>query len=465
MAWTAALSVQAQSVNYVTEVITTYNGYWRSANAGTATTFTNSVQPDSSHYLLSFLTNNVRYSTGVSDARLTNNGISFTPGQYRALPVATISTAPTSNTKIGLGQLYDKVDNGVSNPPPVRDLARYLTDGPQGLDLGTGVANIPTGTLTFPVSEVQAKAINDGIPDILITQFADPAGSSDVYSFRDATDAIVGKSVTVTYDSNFPVVGRWLADFYEASQNPMVLAAGFTKTPRDLRLWTADFATFNIPASDYSRIATFQIQLSGNSDVAFVAYNTRALTVLPVELTSFNGRIQVDGQVQLTWRTASELNSEAFVVEASMDGRSFTPVGRVVAAGNKTTNTDYTYQHRPMTTGLVYYRLHQLDLDGRSAYSPVVTVSMSRATGQPLLITPNPFRQTLQLQLPSGAAHAEARLWAIDGRPLYQHLFRTDELGSGSATLDDLLILPTGIYLLEIVVDGRSTRQKLLKQE
>ncbi|WP_324670598.1 T9SS type A sorting domain-containing protein [Hymenobacter sp. GOD-10R] len=450
-----AVGARAQSINYVTEIVTTYRGIWQSGSGNVS-----AILPDSSHYLLAFSANGIRYSTGVSDARLTKASLTFKPGKYRALPVSAISAAPTSLTKVGLGQLYDKVDNGPSSPPPVRDLARYLTDGPNGLDIGTGVANIPAGLLTFTAGEVQQAAINDGVPDILVTQFADPAGSSDVYSFLDANDVVVGKAVTVTYSSSFPVVGRWMADFYEGSQSPMTLAGSFTKTPRDLRLWTADFSDFGIVPADYNRIAKFQVKLSGSSDVAFVAYNSQALTVLPVELTYFRGRTQASGQVHLAWRTASEQNAEKFVVEASSDGHTFVPVGEVPAAGTVSTSTDYAFQHRPTTSGITYYRLHQIDVDGTSAYSPVEVVSTGAS--QSVETFPNPFAQTLTLTLSTTAGESgEARLLSLTGQVLSRHPFTVDELSTGVCTLDKLPTLPAGLYLLQLVVDGQSTLCKV----
>ncbi|TPG67149.1 hypothetical protein [Hymenobacter nivis] len=460
-----APAAKAQSVNYVTEIATTYNGLWVSANGAKPAEYTNPVKPDSSHYLLAFVANGVRYSTGVSDARLRQAKLAFTPGLYRALPVAAIGT--NLSTKVGLGQLYDHVNNGPSFPPPLRDLARYLTDGPNGLDLGTGVANIPAGTLTFTISNVQAAAINDGVPDVLVTQFADPAGSSDVYSFLDATGAVVGKPVTVTYGSAFPVVGQWLADFYDATQSLLSLALGFTKTPRDLRLWTADFKEFGLVASDYRRVAKFQVQLSGSSDVAFVAYNANAATVqgvgpLPVQLTAFGGHALPNGAVQLEWRTASEMNSDAFEVEASADGRAFAPVGRVAAAGNKATATEYTYQYRPRTAGPGYYRLRQLDRDGSSTYSSpaLVTTSVARA----VQVAPVPFGETLRLQWPLGAAAGTASLRALDGRQLHHQAFTAADLASGTCALGHLAALPAGVYLLQVVLDGQLSVQKVCKQ-
>ena len=96
--------------------------------------------------MVSFSYNGNRYSTGVNDALLTSKGQSFIAGDYRALAVKAGSAA-TSNTKIGLGYMYDGVANGPSSPAPVNDMPYYLTDGIKGLDLGTCVANLPAGTL------------------------------------------------------------------------------------------------------------------------------------------------------------------------------------------------------------------------------------------------------------------------------------------------------------------------------
>src|SRR5450432_276718 len=137
----------------VTEIITDYSGYWKSS----ATTL-NSVKPDNSHNLVSFSFNGNRYSTGVNDALLVSKGQSFIAGDFRALPVTSLGGAITSNTKIGLGSMYDGNANGASTPAPVNNIPYYLTDGIKGLNLGTCVANLPAGTLNFPVSGVLAHS-------------------------------------------------------------------------------------------------------------------------------------------------------------------------------------------------------------------------------------------------------------------------------------------------------------------
>ncbi|MBL7699081.1 MAG: T9SS type A sorting domain-containing protein [Chitinophagaceae bacterium] len=257
----------------VSEIITDYNGYYKTGIGAVST-----VKPDNNHNLLSFSFNGTRYSTGVNDALLTSHGETFTPSSFRALPLNNITGAPTGNTKIGLGALADGVPNG-AGPAPSRNLGNYLNDGVNGLNLGTVVANLPAGTMFLSVSNLNAANIGDGVPDILVTQVADPSGA-DYYAFTDVNGNMIGNQVDVTL-VNITPVGQWVADFYEATGGT-ILQPGFTQTQRDVRLWAADFSAFGINASNIGNIAYFRIVLSGNSDVAFVAYNTTTVTVQQV---------------------------------------------------------------------------------------------------------------------------------------------------------------------------------------
>jgi hypothetical protein len=262
------------SAQAVTEIVTNYNGYWRTGNSSMSST-----RPDNHHELISFSYNGTRYSTGVNDALLTSHTLPFSPGTYNALPMSNIAGAVTSNTKIGLGAMADGVFNG-AGPAPSRTLGPYLNDGAQGLDMGTCVANLPAGTMFLSVSNIQAAKIGDGIPDILVTQIADPSTSYDSYEFTDINGVRIGSSLNVVLNTISPV-GQWVADFYEATGST-ILQSGFTQTQRDIRLWAADFTTFGINASNIGNIAYFKITLSGTSDIAFVAYNSATISMQAV---------------------------------------------------------------------------------------------------------------------------------------------------------------------------------------
>lgn len=406
---TAALHAQS-----ISEIITDFNGYWKSG-AGNI----NSTKPNNSHNLLSFSYNGVRYSTGVNDALLTSHGETFTPGLYRALPVVQITGALTSSTYIGLGQMYDGVHNGPSTPRPENNLVKYLTDGAKGLDLGTCVANLPAGDLFFAVTDFQKTSIGDGIPDLVITQVADPTGSSiDSYEFTDIFGNRVGKKVDIVL-SNLQVVGNWTADFY-VSNNNMQLTSGFTNTDRPIRLWTADFSAFGVNVLNINRIAYFRIRLNGNSDVAFVAYNEKAVNlnahVLPVQFAWFHGKA-VQQQVDLSWQTVSELHNEKFIVEASTDGIQFTAIDSVPA--KDIAPHIYTYTHHTPAAGKSWYRLKQVDVNGSFSYSQIITV-VTAASRLALNVFPNPAVSSLQVRRPPGTGTGVYQVRNMQGTVLVQ---------------------------------------------
>ena len=428
--------VPAQSI---TEIITDYNGYWKSGVSNI-----NTVKPDNSHNLVSFTYNNVRYSTGVNDALLTSHGQSFVAGAYKALPVSQITGTVNGNTKIGLGEMYDGVHNGASSTAPQNNMVKYLTDGTKGLDLGTCVANIPPGDLFFSVSNIQQGSIGDNIPDLIITQTADPSTSSlDSYEFTDIYGNRIGNKVDIVLN-NLQVVGNWTADFYSAYQNPMQLAGGFANTDRPIRLWTADFSAFGINSSNIGQIAYFRIRLNGNSDVAFVAYNEAAFTVntgvLPVQLGWFRGEA-AQQQVKLNWQSVNEVNNDHFVIETSTDGLHFSEAGSVPAAG--IAPYVYSFTHQSPVTGKNWYRLKQVDINGQSQYSQVISVTIN-SSGTSITVYPNPVTNTLFVKQSPSSAPRVYQVRNVQGVVLQQ---QTVPAGSTQQAIQ-VQHLPKGMYWL-----------------
>ncbi|WP_299817729.1 T9SS type A sorting domain-containing protein [uncultured Pontibacter sp.] len=409
----------AQSPRAVTEVISDYDGFWKSGNGAVGSIPVNPVKPSNSHNLLGFVYAGKRYSTGVDDNKLTSEGLTFEAGLYRSLPQFNITGAINSNTKVGIGQMYDGVSNGKSSASPDRNINKYLQDGINGLDLGTGVANLPKGYAEFMTTNILASAINDGVPDIIVTQIADPSGSTDTYELLDENGNRVGNLLAIAF-TNITPVGKWVADFYEASVNPMTLTPGFTNTERDLRLWACDFGDLGITAEDVKRIRSFKINLSGNSDIAFVAYNANAflnqspILPMPVTLTSLKAQQEQD-VIKVLWETASEENSSHFEVEVSQDGESFIKVGEVAAAGYSNVKQKYSFGYVPEASGDYYVRLKQVDTDGRFEYSKVVAASIYKR-GLDLMVYPNPSEGgNVYLKHTVATGSEQIALWHTNG--------------------------------------------------
>lgn len=446
--------IKAQASQTVTGIITDFNGYWK-----TNTTANNPINPNNSHNLLAFTFNGVTYSTGVNNALLSTNGESYLTGDYRSLPVSNISGTISTNTKVALGQLYDAVNGGASNPAPDRSLPQYLTDGPKGLNLGTGVANLPIGQLVFEISNISPASIGDGVPDILITQIADPSAGVDQYSFTNSSDAIVGSSVNISF-SGISSLGNWSADFYEASQNPMTLALGFTNSPRPFRIWAADFSFFGITLANYTNISKFKIQLNGNSDVAFIAYNASASVILPVNLNYFKST-QNKNNVKLIWQTSIEINADYFMLEHSEDGILFSDVEKITAKGNSVSITDYSFDHRNLSSGNHFYRLKQVDKDGAFVYSEVLRETIV-STNINFGFFPNPANDIINVFYTlSEDRNAQLAVYQTDGK-----LVKMFTLPKGSSnikvTLNDL---SAGQYVLKLLQKNQPIQTTLLSKE
>jgi hypothetical protein len=81
--------------------------------------------------------------------------------------------------------------------------------------------------------------------------------------------------------------------------------------------------------------------------------------------------------VKLEWSTASEQNSNQFVVQHSTNGNDWTVLGRILAAGNSSSLKKYAYIHTSPVKGNNYYRIAQVDIDGKTNYSDTRTVKFT----------------------------------------------------------------------------------------
>lgn len=154
--------------------------------------------------------------------------------------------------------------------------------------------------------------------------------------------------------------------------------------------------------------------LSGTSS-NFVAQQS-TLAKLPIELTSFTAT-KANAGVLLRWETASELNTLDFIVERSGDGRNWSSLAHVPAAGNSSILQKYSYVDAAPINGKNYYRLLQTDLNGGTTYSEIRTLKFSLSVS-PLTVIGNPVvNGLLQIQF-SGTVQQPAALYDADGKLL-----------------------------------------------
>lgn len=133
-------------------------------------------------------------------------------------------------------------------------------------------------------------------------------------------------------------------------------------------------------------------QLVTRNAISAYTLNFAADGTLPVTLTSFAATF-TNNQNSLTWATSSESNSLGFDVESSADGVVFNKIGFVASKsnGNSTSALTYAFQDKSATSGTTYYRLKQVDKDGKFEYSDIKFVKNPLFVGQnAFTVYPNP---------------------------------------------------------------------------
>jgi hypothetical protein len=121
-------------------------------------------------------------------------------------------------------------------------------------------------------------------------------------------------------------------------------------------------------------------------------------TLLPVKLTGFEAKLQQQ-QVQLKWQTEQEINNDRFQIERSTDNRTFIPVGTVKGVGTSSAIQHYSFIDTDPAKGVSFYRLNQIDIDDRSAYSSVIRIDNRIKGLQVKQLFPNPVKKDLNLVL------------------------------------------------------------------
>jgi hypothetical protein len=159
---------------------------------------------------------------------------------------------------------------------------------------------------------------------------------------------------------------------------------------------------------------------------------------LPVSWVSFTAR-RVNADAQLEWKTAREQRCNIYEVERSADGANFREIGNELCRNNQSEQV-YHFLDMSPGKGTFYYRLRQVDTDGRFEYSPLRKVSFGEESN--MLVYPNPVKD--KLQIANITPNTDIRLYDALGRIVLQlrcgQSFTTLQLGH----------LPSGIYELLI---------------
>lgn len=129
--------------------------------------------------------------------------------------------------------------------------------------------------------------------------------------------------------------------------------------------------------------------LANSGLTAIINFVNGTTSSLPVELNSFQA-IENDGQVNLSWSTASQLNFSHFEVEHSMNAQEWSTLTSIEGEGTTNELKEYSYSHTSPHNGKNYYRLRMVDLDETFEYSDVVSANVN--ANSIVSLSPNPTK-------------------------------------------------------------------------
>ena len=252
-----------------------------------------------------------------------------------------------------------------SDPLDIDDISiNYPTSGvPDYCNTGCG-ANTNLNNPTY-VNDLNTMA------GCTVFAYANPIPpNSDVMVFTGNPPSTVLDYSSQCGSSNLPV--------YVIFNNNTATLGRFSNSSSSPRTLIVDFG--NGMADTVSYIATSQAQNDGatvNFDAAgnptyFISNN--CVYPLPVKLGDFYLQNETDATT-IFWSTLSETKCDYFEVQKSTDGINYSTIGKINATGNSVREVKYKFTDSKIIDGVSYYRLKQVDFDGKNDYSyPISTI-------------------------------------------------------------------------------------------
>lgn len=403
-----------------------------------------------------------------------NSFAQFFINPLATLPLVNATVAPVANTsyfirttdtitgcKSTIGQIQITVNHPpligvVVAPPPICEGQTLEVTVPMVTEQGSPVIN-------------QGWLINGVLFNILAPLMATQNGIEVSYFAESGCGTTISPPVIVTVNDK--------PEF--AFSDPDTVVAPNTVDLTTLVLASGDITGLTLTYYDsvYTPLSGTEISAAGAGTYYIIGTtsdgcsDTSVVTVavddvpLPVGLLYFTAE-QNGNNALLKWGTSFEQNSNRFEIEQSTNGSNFVKIGSVTAAGNSSSTINYNHTDHDINrygSNRIYYRLKQVDNDGRFVYSEIRLLRLGDITGN-WKVYPIPFQTILVIDIPPGlGGSTQVSLTDMKGRIVYnkQQLIGNTQT---NLVLSDLSALPNGSYILAFKNDKTIKSLKVVKE-
>ena len=240
------------------------------------------------------------------------------------------------------------------------------------------------------------------------------------------------------------------------SSNSMVIAVGYSGNLTSPTLKVASTTLTNDYTYTNGNTSFGAISASLSSGTKLIEGNTSGYTillgievketaVLPVEYSFLKAEF-AHNHVKLNWQTTTETNNDYFIIQKSTNGSTWENDYRIEGAKNSTQNINYYFDDKTPYLGTSYYRIKQVDTDGKDSYSDIKTVNVDLIDHDEIHVSPNPTTGAFTIK--GDLINIEdIRLFDVNGKDVTEHMKIQN---SENEIHVDLEILNDGVYILKI---------------
>jgi Secretion system C-terminal sorting domain len=245
--------------------------------------------------------------------------------------------------------------------------------------------------------------------------------------------------------------------------NNLTTVAGGTFVPGSVVLGHGNGATYDVLPATFSA-GTFTSTGAVTTFSPFIIANDIALGV---SLKSFTAQLTNKNTVMLNWQTENEKDNSGFEIQRSADAKTWSKIGFVKGKGQSSIAFDYTFEDKgPLSPAglrdvaalhiLTYYRLKQVDFDGKESFSKVENVYSSKK-GDKFSVFPNPLNsKTATISMDEDMLEGVLIVTNSIGS-----IVKKENINSKTMTLD-LSNLNNGLYIFEVQKAQNRSFQKVL---
>ena len=441
----------------------TFNGTVQQTIRSSGSSFSNvELNNTSGNYQAILLQDNMT----VNGVFTLTNGILNTNGNTLVFGNSASSNSGNSNSFVD-GKMQKSGSTAFTFPSGnvnIRDFAE--TAGSQTFVVWSPIRTNPVANTTV---EVRYLYDNSGMPD-----WWEHGGNMDatLHHVSDREFWLVSSTedftnVTLYWNDNAHALGDVCVHGFDYADASQFVPSDLTVAYWNGSMWVdADYeSSLSNIQHDAGYITSRFVIPFGAKSSSFITYGSKKnQNPLPVELVRFYAECFND-YVDLNWVTASEKSNSGFVVLKSLDLKNWTEIGFVKGQGNSNQLNTYLLSDNKVFGKNYYYRLMQVDFDGKATYSDIVSITCGTPMQEPeLIIYPNPTRGNVNLiggNMPG--ENAKVYVYSMLGTLVYTADIRTT---SGSFIQEiNLDKLQPAMYTIKVVCDDFTAIKKLEKAQ